>query len=328
MQVQDKQLEQTNGQDPVVRYSPAEAEIATLRQEFTGLTCDTPTGYEQTRKAIAVLRTHRTTIEKRRVELKAEALSYGRRVDSEAKKLTSQILAIEEPLKAAKQTVDDEKDRLRRESEEAERARVAAEEKAARDAEEARLKAIRDAEDARLAEERRSLAAERARMQEEQRRAGEEYAAKLKAERELREREEAERQAKQAAIDAENRRVAQEQRAAQEKLEAERRAVQAEKERVERLEFERQAKEKAELNARELAERDRLLDKEHAEAKALEAKRLAEARPDEEKIRAFGKELRAVKLPATRSPAVMGFMLRLAEDLNAMAYRCEDFSVR
>lgn len=77
---------------PIVEYEINAATIREWGAKYSGLTCDDAEGYEETRKAIAVLRSTRTGIEKRRVELKKDALEYGRRVDSVAKALTAEYL--------------------------------------------------------------------------------------------------------------------------------------------------------------------------------------------------------------------------------------------
>jgi threonine aldolase len=51
------------------------------------------------------------------VALKADALEYGRVVDSVAKRITAEIESVENVLSAAKQIVDDEKARVKREAE-------------------------------------------------------------------------------------------------------------------------------------------------------------------------------------------------------------------
>ena len=62
-------------------------------------------------KGINEVRKLRTTVEKRRKELKAEALAYGRMVDSTAKNITSKLLEIEEPMKAIKKEIEEEEER-------------------------------------------------------------------------------------------------------------------------------------------------------------------------------------------------------------------------
>lgn len=132
-----------------VMYSIQDSEIARMRSEMGGLTADTREGYEEVRKSIATCRTTRTAIEKKRVELKADALEYGRAVDREARRLTGMIEEIEEPLKAEKARIDDAAERERRAKHEAERLAKEAEARAALAAEEARLADVRRAEEER-----------------------------------------------------------------------------------------------------------------------------------------------------------------------------------
>lgn len=96
---------------PLTRYSPSDAAIAEAREKFAGLTFDTPKNYDAGTKALAVLRSWRTGIEKVRVAANADALAWQRNNNAEAKRLTLQIEEIERPLKEAKQAIDDEKER-------------------------------------------------------------------------------------------------------------------------------------------------------------------------------------------------------------------------
>ena len=200
----------------LVTYSVTEAEIANTRAACASLTCDTPAGYEAVRAAIGNLRTTRTAIEKRRVELKADALAFGRLVDTEAKRFTDLLFEIENPLKAKKAVIDDEADRVKREKEAAALKAVQDEINRNNAAKAAEEKAIRDAEESRLAVERESLRVERERLA-----------------------------AEQAKIDAERA-----------KVDADRRAVEVERQKAERAEFERQAKIKAAKDVAEQLARD------------------------------------------------------------------------
>ncbi len=137
----------------VVRFDVTEADLAAIREEYSGLTADTPEGYESTRLAIGNCRKTRVAIESRRKDLKRDALTYGRAVDSAAKQLTALVEAIEAPLKERKLAVDDEKERVAREEREAEQRAI-----------EAERAAEREVEEARMAAERKELAAERAAM--------------------------------------------------------------------------------------------------------------------------------------------------------------------
>lgn len=285
----------------LVKYSVSDEAIAELREEYSGLSVATKEGYEAVRLGIGKLRTYRSEIEKRRVELKADALEWGRKVDSEAKRLTGLLLAIEEPLKAKKQIVDDEKDRIKREKELAEKRAIEEKIKAEREAEEARLKAIREAEEAKIREEQARLAEERAKLEAERKRI--EEAQRIERERveaEQRKIEEA-RRAEQEKIDARNREIAEQQRKEREAIEAERQKIAAENARIEREEFERQAKIKAEAEAAAKAERERVAAEEakakEAERQAAEKVRLEALKGDVEKVRDYGKAIRAIKSP-------------------------------
>lgn len=139
-----------------VVYDVTDDAIALKRGKYALLKADTPQGYEQVRLAIADLRDTRVAIEKRRKELKADSLEYGRRVDTVAKLLIEQLLEIEQPLKDQKAAVDEEKARVKAKKEAVER-------KAA----ESQMRAALDAEAARLATERAALQAERAKLEQE-----------------------------------------------------------------------------------------------------------------------------------------------------------------
>lgn len=259
----------------VIEYGVTEIDIAAAREKYAALTADTAKGYEDVRVAIAELRGTRSKIETRRVELKADALEFGRKVDAAAKTLTSLVVEIEEPLKAKKAVVDEAKEKARREAAAAEKAALEAKVRAEREAEEARLKAERDVEDARLLAVGKRLAAERAVFEEQKRKAD---AARAE--------EEAKLAAERAAAEAT-------QRAAQSKLDGERadlehqkRALAEQQAAAARAEEERLAAIQAEKDAEAARERARV-------AVEKEAARIAALAPDVEKVRMFGVEIRA-----------------------------------
>lgn len=304
----------------LVKYDVTPEQIEAKKAAYAALEATTPKGYEEVRKARADVRGFRFAVEERRKELKKVPLEMGRYIDDQAKELTSLILSIEEPLSLKLKAVDDEKERIRKEKEAAEKAAIEAEVRAKREAEEARLKAIRDEEERRLAEERKALEAEKARLAEEKRKADE-------AARVERERIEAEQKAERDRLAAERAKVEAEQKAERERLaaeqrkvEEERRRVQAEKEAADRAEFERQARIKAEAEAKAKAERDAREAEERRVAeearKAAEAKRREEMRPDVEKVAAFADLIAAFVPPNVTSDecvnAVNEAMKRLA----------------
>ena len=167
--------------------------IATLREELTPLVIDgvkDKTGYESVRLGIGKVRGYRVKIEERRKELKAPALEYGKAVDAEAKRITSELSEIEDGLSDKKKVIDDEKERVKleeqerldairqaeilRQKEEAEaKAKEEAEARAAAEAENRLMREkidamLRDAEEQRLAQEALLKAAEEARLQAEE----------------------------------------------------------------------------------------------------------------------------------------------------------------
>ncbi len=294
----------------ITEYNETAAAIAILRDKYSGQLFEVTTtkGMIEAREARAEVKGYRVALEKMRVELKAPALERTRLIDAEAKRITAELLAIEEPID---QQIKEEE------------ARKAAEKEAKAKAEAARLAAIAsrisairnlvglvanhsstvisaelekvqklelseaefqeflpDAQEA-LAETLREIQAalntrllyeaEQARIEAEQKA----EAARIKAEREelarLREAEAA-RQAEQARVEAEAR------KAEQARLQAEREAQEAE------LKAKREAQE-AELKAqREEQERQEHAARQirEAEEARLKAAREEQARKDEE----------------------------------------------
>ena len=108
-----------------VQYSITDAAIAQMRGMYTGMKITDHASYEAVRVAISDVRGRRTSVEKRRKELKARALDYGHRVDAEAKRITGLLEDIEGPLKAEKQIEDEKREAVKKESERKEQARIA-----------------------------------------------------------------------------------------------------------------------------------------------------------------------------------------------------------
>ena len=93
------------------KYNVTDTAIADIRQRYGELAVHGPddkAGYDAVKAAIADVRSIRTGIEKKRKELKDLALRYGRAVDDEAKRLTSEVSQIEERLKGEKERTDKE----------------------------------------------------------------------------------------------------------------------------------------------------------------------------------------------------------------------------
>ncbi len=320
-----------------ISFPCTETAIAELRQQFSGLTCDTSEGYEATRKAIGTIRSYRVAIENRRRELKADSLAWGRKVDAVAKELTIALASIEEPLKLSKQAVDEEKERKQREAEQAELRQIEEEIQLKRAEEEARLRVERENEQQRMAEENQRLIAEKARLDEERKKIMAEAEAIRKKNAEDRARNEAEQRAERDRLDkemtarrdaeqkklAEERKIAAEaQRVAQAKIDAENKRLAEERERLEKLESDRLFREKVERDERERIERERL-EAERKYREAEEAAKLAEEqRPDLEKVHKWAAILREIKLEVSGKEAKR-FVAGVLSELKKIADRCE-----
>jgi chromosome segregation ATPase len=237
----------------VVKYDVSEANIAEMREKFRGVTFDTSANYEVGRQAIATCRTLRVAVEKRRKDLKADSLAFGRRVDEAAKHWTKLIEEVEGPMLAAKALVDEADAKAKRDAERAELLALEEKMKVEREAAEAKARVEREAEEQRLKAGRERLDAEKARQEA--------------ANREI----EAAQAAERARL-AEASRVLEEQQAAL-------RAQQAEAQRAEDARQDEIRKAQA-AKAREVE-------------KQAAADRALALRPDVEKVRAFAEELRA-----------------------------------
>jgi colicin import membrane protein len=296
----------------IAEYSPTAAALADLRQRFANVAFDVTTtkGNADARAARLELVKLRTSLEAKRKELKAPALERSRLIDDEAKRISSEILALETPIDEQIKADEARREREREARAEAERQRVAAIReqieqiaavarravgKPAADVE-AKIKlVVAIAVDDRFAEFQpeaarvhgETLATLRELLAAAQSQEAE--AARLAAERAALERERAE-QAERDRIERE--RMAAEaaaQRAQIEREQAEARArQQAEADRLaaeRRAEEERAAAARAEQEAREAAaraERERA-DREAAEARAAADRQAAEARQAEER---------------------------------------------
>lgn len=122
--------EVVNKFDELIKYDVTQATIETLRNEFLQLTVknvEDKEGYELCKKSRLQCRDLRVSVEKRRKELKADSLEFGRRVDARAKELMDPIKEIEDHLQEQQNVVDDEL--KRRKEEEEKKLRVQGEER-------------------------------------------------------------------------------------------------------------------------------------------------------------------------------------------------------
>jgi len=108
----------------VINYNVTDAAIEKMRDTYKDLAISDKASYGKVVCAIREVRETRVGVDKMRKELKKNALAYGRRVDGEAKRITTALVAIEKPLKATKQAVDDIEQREKEELQRIEKERV------------------------------------------------------------------------------------------------------------------------------------------------------------------------------------------------------------
>jgi hypothetical protein len=263
------------------RFSPTDAAIAVIKAEYMPLAIkdvNDSAGYKLVHSARMVVKNHRVEVEKVRKALKADALEYGRKVDSEAKRITALLEPIESHLANQENAYEAEKERIKEEA----RLKAEAEAKARQEAEEARLRAIREAEEARL--------------------------------KAIRDAEEARLRAEREALDAERQAMEAKQKAEQEKIIAERQAIEAERKRLadieaarlRAIEEDRIRKEAAERAVKETEARiAREAEQARLQAEAIEAERVRKEtlRPDREKLLAVADAVAAIQVPTVSEDA-------------------------
>lgn len=295
----------------ITEYTATEAALAELRQKYEAVVFDVTNGkgMEQAKKARAELRDHRVGLEKERVRIKAPALERCRQIDSEAKRITSELEALENPID---EQIKAEEDRKAREK--------AAKELAEREAREAisrRFEAIRalplaavGCTSAEIAEQiavaeamdvsdfpadmvaagnfELRLAVTALRAAQDRALAAEAEAEKIKAER-----------------------------AELEKLRAEQAALQAERDRLAAAEREREAAEARRLEEQARAERE-AAERAAREAREEEQRRIDAERADRRKQEDAEREAAAAKLREEQAAAVAERQ-RLEEERRAAA---------
>lgn len=295
----------TEMQSKAVDYPVADEAIEQMRREYLQLEvrdAKDSDGYKAVRAARIAVKNKRVAIEKKRKELKADALEYGRMVDGEAKRLTSLLEPVESHLIEHEDFYKTENDRIKREAEEKRQARLkhvvskfaavgatittyevdelTNEQLEAKYAEAEQAFAEKQAKE----EAERKEREERERIEAEQRRSEEE---RLAAERAELERQRQEAEAERAKIEAEKRRIEEEEAERQRKIEAERR--------------EKEAAERAVREAEEKRQREEAEAKAKAEAEAAEKARLEALRPDHEKLLAVADLVAAIEVPEVSS---------------------------
>lgn len=110
----------------IKEFSQTEAGLATLEERYKEVPdASSKDGYEACRIGLAELRTTRTGLEKMRKNLNEDDQARIKFRNGEAKRITSRIVALEDPMKAAKKAVDDAAERAKQKKIEEEERRVA-----------------------------------------------------------------------------------------------------------------------------------------------------------------------------------------------------------
>jgi len=253
----------------LVTYDITEAAISKMSSEFMPLTVaglDDKEGLTVVHDARMVVKTHRVAVEKRRKALKADALAYGKKVDTKAKIIFALLEPIESHLQAEEDKVKIELEWIAAAKAEVERVKI-------QDRIDAFLEynvtlpyfevaAMTDEEFA----DRHSLAVS----------GNEAEQARFRAEEVAREAEDERLRLERESQDA----IAKELLEAQAKLDADREALEREKQ----AEIDRKAAEQAKIDAAEQAKKDAA---EKVELEAKERMRQYALKPDKEKLLEF-----------------------------------------
>ncbi|MGH7946166.1 MAG: hypothetical protein ACREF9_14305 [Opitutaceae bacterium] len=111
----------------IAEYHPVEAGLAVLRDKYAGVVFDIATakGLDDARRARAEIREPRYECEKIRKRLKAPALEYSRRIDTEAARITAELEKLETPIDAIIKREEDAAEARREAKRRAEAERVA-----------------------------------------------------------------------------------------------------------------------------------------------------------------------------------------------------------
>jgi hypothetical protein len=113
----------------IVEYNITDAAIAKMESVYMGLTItdiENKEEFQSVHDARMVVKGKRLDVEKKRKELKADSLAWGRQVDSEAKRIKGLLEPIEGHLQIEENKVIDEKKRLQEIEEEKERKKIKA----------------------------------------------------------------------------------------------------------------------------------------------------------------------------------------------------------
>lgn len=120
--------EKSNIVTTIAEYSTTAAELAKLKEKLAGAVYEVTTtaGMDTAKKDRRELVTLRTSLEAKRKEIKAPALERCKQIDEEAKRITGELMALEQPIDAQIKAEEERKAGIKAEEERIERERVAA----------------------------------------------------------------------------------------------------------------------------------------------------------------------------------------------------------
>lgn len=260
----------TTNYTQLITYNVTDSVLAELEQKASVLqiaSVEDKVNYElvdTTRKEAKRLKIE---VEKRRKELKSEALAFGKKVDEEAEKYSSRLIAIEKDLEAKQEVIDKEKAKIKLAKEQEAKLpgrKILLTEFTDGIPSDEQIKSLSDLEFQSLVQQLVGARQEKIRIEQEaERKKLEEEKLKIQKEQEeqakkIAEQQEAERKAEQERMDAERKKLEEEKA----KLEEEKRKVQEEADRIAKEESDRVAKEawdKKFKEQQEAAEKERLL---------------------------------------------------------------------
>lgn len=310
------------------KFNVTDAAIAAMKEEYLHLKIngiEDKSGYLIVKNARLTVKSKRIEVEKIRKELKEDSLRYGRIVDAEAKRITALLEPIEDHLSEEETRIDTEKENIRLEKERKQKELL-----------QNRIDAFQKYEFvpndmmsiALFSEEEFQQSLEKAKIifEGKQKRLAEIEAEKnaeverMKAESERLEKFAAEQRAVQEKLDADRKALEDEKRALEDEKRREEEAkkieIKIEAARVEATEKARiETEERINREASEKAEKERLAKE---EAQALEA-----SRPDREKLIRLCLQLRKIQLPTLTTTNGNTILRSVSEKLNSIFYILE-----
>ena len=111
----------------VIAYNITDAAIAKMEDLYMGLTIadiENQEEFQAVHDARIVVKNHRISVERKRAELKADSLAWGRKVDGEAKRIKGLLEPIELHLVTEEKKVTDEQKRIKEEEDRLEKLKI------------------------------------------------------------------------------------------------------------------------------------------------------------------------------------------------------------